>query len=150
MPGKPAWRSLWRAAKSSSPRMCPGLGPPQPQIRLRKSAPFEHVFDLRRQHRRGPPPIRRVPASRRRRPSGVCSLNFGEKMAGAAPVRRGINADSNELQSRPAGTKWLVLGRRGSKMIWYARFTAKRYGAARAVAWRCAWPLSHAPPRVLG
>ena len=43
-------------------------------------------------------------------------------MVGAAPVRRGINADSNELQLRPAGTKWLALGRRGSFMIRYARF----------------------------
>ncbi len=43
-------------------------------------------------------------------------------MVGAAPVRRGINAARNELQSRPVGTKWLALGRRGSFMILIARF----------------------------
>ena len=43
-------------------------------------------------------------------------------MVGVAPVRRGINAARNELQSRPVGTKWLALGRRGSFMILIARF----------------------------
>ena len=59
-------------------------------------------------------------------------------MVGAAPVRRGINAARNELQSRPVGTKWLALGRRGSFMIWYARFhgvhaTAQRLLLLRAL-----------------
>ena len=43
-------------------------------------------------------------------------------MVGAAPVRRGINAACNELQSRPVATKRLAMGRRGSFMIRYARF----------------------------
>ena len=43
-------------------------------------------------------------------------------MVDVATALRGINAACNELLSRPVGTKWLALGRRGSFMILIARF----------------------------
>ena len=68
-------------------------------------------------------------------------------MVGVAPIRRGINAACNELQSRPVATKRLAMGRRGSFMIRYARFHGIHAMAQRAVAPRCPWLLLHHDPR---